>query len=695
MADALLSGVLPAIYSFGDRAKRQLKDLLSNPSGVVQQASGQLIDNQKQIADLHNQAFGDSRNPLKITNRQAFNELADKATNSMMDMNAGVIKPKTAKSLGLRPSEFDAYQKAFEQIQESGGIPRSMKEVAKLTGKEEDIARSMMTNPVFKAKGLEQIPVSSVEEALANRNRYRAEPARTPGPKASEKEWAEWGAKHGVNMSVSPDVPLGISDLTTGREVKIPGGLEGTFTIPDMFKIKAMNIDPNSLPKDVHDQLMKKFIRTHKIENPDEVDMFNRLNFALLSPNAPLTPNEFLAQRARLVNMDELKALAGRVGEPNLSKTADLQLGTGAAGRGGMGVSGTADLGNQAVLAKLILDKPEMFKLQPNETMRDVTTRVMNQVPGLGPKTASLGTPWLDLEKANTSAVDLHMIRNSYKQMLDDPDVGEAFRGRMSALLGTKPTTKAILEADPNKVEDAAINVIGGTQMGRMYRLKSGELNDIPSVATPEKLAYEPKTFQDFNPFYSKVVDYVDQSRGQNPILELFPEQWRKWDMYRGRIEPHEFAHPDFRKLPRQSWSEMADALQAHKNAGYTQANSPVMKKSDWRELYYGGHLPLPILGAEAIREAQPEPEMKRGGSVSISSNPDTMFMELADRKLAKGGAVLSLETNLPALPKTDYHSIDKLMAHISKEHKIPPQKLHDDFVAKHHMTPDTWIKRK
>ena len=66
-----------------------------------------------------------------------------------------------------------------------------------------------------------------------------------------------------------------------------------------------------------------------------------------------------------------------------------------------------------------------------------------------------------------------------------------------------------------------------------------------------------------------------------------------------------------------------------------------------------------------------------------------------AIRKMASGGAVQSLETNLPALTKTDYHSIDKLMAHISKEHKIPPQKLHDDFVAKHHMTPDTWIKRK
>ncbi|MEI8285781.1 MAG: hypothetical protein WCG15_00640 [Actinomycetes bacterium] len=64
-------------------------------------------------------------------------------------------------------------------------------------------------------------------------------------------------------------------------------------------------------------------------------------------------------------------------------------------------------------------------------------------------------------------------------------------------------------------------------------------------------------------------------------------------------------------------------------------------------------------------------------------------------KSFAKGGAVRSLETNLPALPKTDYHSIDELMAHISKEHKIAPQKLHDDFVAKHRMTPDTWIKRK
>lgn len=64
-------------------------------------------------------------------------------------------------------------------------------------------------------------------------------------------------------------------------------------------------------------------------------------------------------------------------------------------------------------------------------------------------------------------------------------------------------------------------------------------------------------------------------------------------------------------------------------------------------------------------------------------------------KQFAKGGAVRSLETNLPKLHKTDYQSIDELMTEISKRHKTAPKKLHDDFVEKHRMTPDNWIKRK
>lgn len=479
------------------------------------------------------------------------------------------------------------------------GVPRNAAALKAAIGNEPDIIRSLLGVPEYKNTGV--IPQSAIDEALMTRQLMKAQSATTPGRKASIDEWKQWGEKHGVNMTLTEPQSLGITDLTSKREIKIPGGLEGTFTIPDMFWMKANNIDPAALPKATHDALMQKLIRTHEVENPDQVDVFNRLNFALLSPNAPLTPNEFLAQRMRLTNMEELQALAGRVGEPGLSQTAQQQTGVQAAARGGMGVLGTADLKNQAMLAKLILDKPEMFQMAPGETMRDVTMRVMNQVPGLGPKTASLGTPWLNLEKANTSAVDLHMIRNSYERMLNDPLVGDAFRERMAGKLGVEPTAKAILGLPTKRVEKAAIDVIGGSSMEKKYRLASGELNAIPDVAAPGRLAYEPKQLTDFNPFYKRVVDYVDESRGPNPVLELFPEQWRKWDVYRQRLEPHEFAHPDYRSLPRQSWQEMKDSLAAHKEAGYTQARNPVMKETDWRNLYYGKVDPTLLPGLAGV----------------------------------------------------------------------------------------------
>jgi hypothetical protein len=245
----------------------------------------------------------------------------------------------------------------------------------------------------------------------------------------------------------------------------------------------------------------------------------------------------------------------------------------------------------------------------------------MNQVPGLGTKTASLGTPWLDLSKANTSAVDLHMIRDATPRLLQDPVVGDAFRSRMANLLGTEPTVEAILAMDPRMVQEAAIKIVGASQ-SKNYRLASGALNDIPAMATPDKLLNEPSSFTDFGPFYNRVVDYVDQSRGLNPEIELFPEQWRKWDVIRQRIEPHEFAHPDWRKLPKQSFNEMQDSLREHSRVGYKQSINPAMKTSDWRKMYYGKvdpELLIPLAGGSAAASAYLADEaknQKKGGRV-------------------------------------------------------------------------------
>lgn len=454
---------------------------------------------------------------------------------------------------------------------------------------EEDIARSFKSDPRLKGAG--KVPREEVETAVANRARYREEPPTLPKKptEMSDQDWVDYGLKHGVDMSQTPMKSLGISDLTTRKEVMVPGGLEGKFTIPDLFKIKANNFDPNALPQDVHNALMQKFLRTYKREGGhDPVDVFNDLNFALLSPNAPLTPNEFLAQRFRVRTPEELDALAARVGTPNLSSIMDAESGVGAASRGGLGVKGTANIEHQAMLAKLLRDKPEMFQPQDGESLREVGWRVMNQVPGLSVKTASLGVPWTNLSKANTSAVDLHMIRNGYPRLMkEDPE----FAARVKNLVDSKARKASMNE------EEAAIQVIS-SHPEWMYRLKSGELNpNVPAELMPDKLAYEPKKFTVASPYYRKVMDYIDESRGANPEIELFPEQWRLWDRYRGRIEPHEMAHPDWRKLPRQSFSELQDALTAHKELGYTGTSG--VKDGDWRRLYYGKADPA-LLGAIA-----------------------------------------------------------------------------------------------
>jgi hypothetical protein len=56
---------------------------------------------------------------------------------------------------------------------------------------------------------------------------------------------------------------------------------------------------------------------------------------------------------------------------------------------------------------------------------------------------------------------------------------------------------------------------------------------------------------------------------------------------------------------------------------------------------------------------------------------------------------VSSLEKQLISLKDISYSSIDKLMRTICNSFDISPRKLHDDFVKKHKMIPDEWIKDK
>lgn len=543
-----MSELLGAIYSAGDRMKKRVRNMLTRPEDFAAMLNADAADMQGKLAS------GDPEQMLELFGPGA-----------MVGQVAGKATKKVSNALSKNKKNIAR-----------ADIPKLV------PSSEDDMIRSLQSDVRLKGGGT--IPRAEVEQALANRMRYQAEPQTLPKKpeEMSDQDWVDFGKQYGADFSQNPMQSLGVSDIRTRREAMLPGGLEGKFTIPDLFRIKAQNFDPSILPQETHNALMKKFIRTYDRgpNGGDDVDLFNDLNFSLLSPKAPLTSNEFLAQRFRLSKPEELEALAAREGTPDLAKQIDTEFGVGAASRGGLGVKGTADLSNQATLARLLGQKPEMFRPYEGETLRDVGFRLVNQVPGLSIKTSSLGVPMNNLAKGNTSAVDLWMIRKNYEKLAQE---NPQFAQRMSDLQATNPNLSA---------EEAAINIIS-KHPDAVYRMKGGELHpNLPSYLSPEKLAFEPGKFQVPSEYYTDIMSMVDRSRGAKPEIELFPEQWRLWDTYRGRVEPHEMLHPDWRKIPKQSFSEMRNALQAHKEAGYMSAPEakvqPMNTENDWRKLYYG-----------------------------------------------------------------------------------------------------------
>lgn len=81
----LLGGVLPAIFSQADRAKRYIGGLLADPVGRMQQAGGQAVDDLSKLGLLSEQAFNDPRNPMKLQDNAAARQLTDTYLNSVLN----------------------------------------------------------------------------------------------------------------------------------------------------------------------------------------------------------------------------------------------------------------------------------------------------------------------------------------------------------------------------------------------------------------------------------------------------------------------------------------------------------------------------------------------------------------------------------------------------------------------------------
>ena len=96
MAQALLGGLLPAIYSGADQLKRGVYGLLTNPQQAVENTASGLIGSHLQRQDLMKQAFGDSTNPVRVTNQNALAQLGnDVLAGEMGFAPAGIFLPHT------------------------------------------------------------------------------------------------------------------------------------------------------------------------------------------------------------------------------------------------------------------------------------------------------------------------------------------------------------------------------------------------------------------------------------------------------------------------------------------------------------------------------------------------------------------------------------------------------------------------
>jgi hypothetical protein len=89
----LLGDVLPYVYGRSNVLKNQLRGLLSDPVGSMQQTAGLLMDKDREMNALHALAFSDKKDPFRVTDQNALAQITGNALNGLLGMApAGMTK---------------------------------------------------------------------------------------------------------------------------------------------------------------------------------------------------------------------------------------------------------------------------------------------------------------------------------------------------------------------------------------------------------------------------------------------------------------------------------------------------------------------------------------------------------------------------------------------------------------------------
>ena len=203
----LLGGVLPAIYSQADRAKRYLGGLLSDPVGRMQQAGGQAVDDLNKIGLLSEQAFSDPKNPMKMQDNAASRQLVDTYLSSVLNFAPVGMSP--ARVMGETAGLLGPAMAAKFAPQIAGGLLQAGDNLAapQTLSKQAGTALFDTTNLPNRGRDLIRLEAERLAEML-QKNGFAA------------------NVEHGGSIA-GPSSYLQISDPATGRFFKTPVRLSG------------------------------------------------------------------------------------------------------------------------------------------------------------------------------------------------------------------------------------------------------------------------------------------------------------------------------------------------------------------------------------------------------------------------------------------------------------------------------------
>jgi hypothetical protein len=289
-------------------------------------------------------------------------------------------------------------------------------------------------------------------------------------------------------------------------------------------------------------------------------------------------------------------------------------------GKGGLGVSGSADYTRIGETAQRIVQDPDFYRFRGQgeggaseaENWSNFVSRVQNQTPGLGAKTGSLGAVWQDPQNAAISAIDRHMLRHFGDSIFANPADKIAFESgvidRYNTRMGNQPENR-ITRWDQLPAQDqmdakfAFLNNQQSMKTGIAVKGAAKQGAQGPPMQSPRL----PTHLQGENARWISTPDEVKLMSGPyTRLLEenaksakavgqgTFSNQWMLWDRIRNRLEPHEIMNPGLAKVPRMSLQQHMRARQYLKDAGYL---DNIMKEGGKpvKDPYTGNTMMLPV----------------------------------------------------------------------------------------------------